>query len=52
MAMVNRTKKQVKYKQQTIVAVNTNSNFRHTNKHLHKNVNFFVKLTSIIWIVN
>jgi hypothetical protein len=27
MAMVNRTKKQVKYKQQAIVAININSNF-------------------------
>jgi hypothetical protein len=26
MAMVNKTKKQVKYKQQAIVAINTNSN--------------------------
>jgi hypothetical protein len=44
MAMVNKTKKQVKYKQQAIVAINTHSNFRHMNKHLHKNVNFFFKL--------
>jgi hypothetical protein len=41
MAMVNKTKKQVEYKQQAIVTINTNSNFRHMNKHLHNNVNFF-----------
>jgi hypothetical protein len=44
MAMVNKRKKQDKYKQQAILATNTNRNFRHMNKHLHNSVNFFVKL--------
>jgi hypothetical protein len=52
MAVVNKTKKQVKYKQQAIVAVDTNSNFRHMNKHLRSNINFFVKLGAKTWIVN
>jgi hypothetical protein len=52
MAIVNKTKKQVKHKQQATVAINTNSNFRHINKHLHNNVNFFVKLGAKTWIVN
>jgi hypothetical protein len=51
MAMVNKIKKQVKYKQQATVAINSNNNFRHMNKHLHNNVNFFVKLGDKTWIV-
>jgi hypothetical protein len=51
MAVVNKTKKQVKYKQQAIVAINTNNNFRHKNENLHKNVNFFVKLSAKTWVV-
>jgi hypothetical protein len=43
MAMVNKTKKQVNYKQQAIGAINTNSNFRHMKTHVHNNVNFFCK---------
>jgi hypothetical protein len=50
MTMVNRTKKQVKYKQQAIVAINRNSNFRHMNKHLRNYVNlrFYVLMCSAV----
>jgi hypothetical protein len=50
MAVVNKTKKQVKYKEQAIVAINTNSNFRHMNKNVLKNVNFLMKESEIKFV--